>query len=174
MSAWTQFWDMHSGGGCKEPPYDKIYIEAPESEATTIFYNRFGHNPERVTCTCCGEDYSITEYESLEDATACHRDCAYIEDERGWHATEERLEGRYIELGDEIPEGYKKSSLSSYRTNYLTLSAYIKKPFSIDEFRTLNRCLDNAIADAVLEFSTQRDQSEGFVHVGVLNALRRH
>ncbi|WP_250514384.1 HAMP domain-containing sensor histidine kinase [Caballeronia sp. INDeC2] len=30
-------------------------------------------------------------------------------------------------------------------------------PFSIEEFRTLNRCLDNAIADAVTEFSYQRD-----------------
>jgi len=30
-------------------------------------------------------------------------------------------------------------------------------PFTIDEFRTLNRCLDNAIADAVSEFGAQRD-----------------
>ncbi|MFM9437880.1 signal transduction histidine kinase [Janthinobacterium sp. CG_23.3] len=30
-------------------------------------------------------------------------------------------------------------------------------PFSVDEFRTLNRCLDNAISDAVTEFSFQRD-----------------
>ena len=30
-------------------------------------------------------------------------------------------------------------------------------PFAVDEFRTLNRCLDNAIADAVLEFTSQRD-----------------
>lgn len=30
-------------------------------------------------------------------------------------------------------------------------------PFTVDEFRTLNRCLDNAIADAVLEFTEQRD-----------------
>jgi len=30
-------------------------------------------------------------------------------------------------------------------------------PFETDEFRTLNRCLDNAIADAVKEFSTGRD-----------------
>jgi signal transduction histidine kinase len=30
-------------------------------------------------------------------------------------------------------------------------------PFSVDEFRTLNRCLDNAIADAVLEFTSLRD-----------------
>ena len=32
-------------------------------------------------------------------------------------------------------------------------------PFSVDQFRTLNRCLDNAIADAVTEFSAQRDES---------------
>lgn len=32
-------------------------------------------------------------------------------------------------------------------------------PFTVDEFRTLNRCLDNAIADAVTEFSFQRDIS---------------
>lgn len=31
------------------------------------------------------------------------------------------------------------------------------EPFAIDEFRTLNRCLDNAIADAVTEFSYQRE-----------------
>jgi signal transduction histidine kinase len=30
-------------------------------------------------------------------------------------------------------------------------------PFAVDEFRTLNRCLDNAIADAVLEFTSLRD-----------------
>jgi signal transduction histidine kinase len=30
-------------------------------------------------------------------------------------------------------------------------------PFSVDQFRTLNRCLDNAIADAVSEFSAHRD-----------------
>lgn len=30
-------------------------------------------------------------------------------------------------------------------------------PFAVVEFRTLNRCLDNAIADAVTEFSVQRD-----------------
>jgi signal transduction histidine kinase len=31
------------------------------------------------------------------------------------------------------------------------------EPFSVSEFRTLNRCLDNAIADSVTEFSFQRD-----------------
>ena len=32
-------------------------------------------------------------------------------------------------------------------------------PFTVDEFRTLNRCLDNAIADAVTEFTFQRGVS---------------
>jgi len=32
-------------------------------------------------------------------------------------------------------------------------------PFSLDEFRTLNRCLDKAIADAVTEFGVWRDAS---------------
>ncbi len=76
-NTWTQFWDMHSGGGTKESPYEKIYIEAPEKEATIIFYNRFGHNPNRVSCTCCGEDYSISESDSLEQATGYHRGCKY-------------------------------------------------------------------------------------------------
>jgi signal transduction histidine kinase len=42
-------------------------------------------------------------------------------------------------------------------------------PFSIDEFRTLNRCLDNAIADAVTEFSIQRDASISHKQVTATN-----
>ncbi len=75
---WTQFWDMHSGGGTKESPYEKIYIEAQnEKEAKIVFYNRFGHNPNRVTCTCCGEDYSISSEEDLGQLTGYHRHCEY-------------------------------------------------------------------------------------------------
>ncbi len=32
-----------------------------------------------------------------------------------------------------------------------------QQPFSVDQFRTLNRCLDNAIADAVTEFTMHRE-----------------
>lgn len=73
---WTQFMDMHSGGSSKEE-WQYIYIEAPEAEAKVIFYNQFDHNPERVTCTCCGNDYSISESETLEQATAYERGCKY-------------------------------------------------------------------------------------------------
>jgi hypothetical protein len=48
-------------------------------------------------------------------------------------------------------------------------------PFSIEEYRTLNRCLDNAIADAVAEFCAVRDAeihsrqaSEGNQRLGFL------
>lgn len=37
------------------------------------------------------------------------------------------------------------------------LAVELDAPFSVDEFRTLNRCLDNAIADAVTEFGIWRD-----------------
>ena len=48
-------------------------------------------------------------------------------------------------------------------------------PFSIEQFRTLNRCLDNAIADAVTEFSLQRDAKVGAVFAASSIAItRRH
>ncbi len=73
---YTRFMDMHSGGGLKEAPYDKIFIEAPKDEARVIFYNRFGHSPDRVTCTCCGDDYSYDDGESLAELSAYDRNCA--------------------------------------------------------------------------------------------------
>lgn len=37
------------------------------------------------------------------------------------------------------------------------LATEVEEPISSDEFRTLNRCLDNGIADAVTEFTSHRD-----------------
>jgi len=81
--AWTQFWDMHSGGDQKEKQA-QIYIEAPEARAKVIFYNRFGHNPERVSCTCCGPDYSISESKTLKQASAFQRGCKTKKDRSGY------------------------------------------------------------------------------------------
>lgn len=75
---WTRFMDMHTGGYTKVKPYDKILIQAPEAEARAVFYNRFDHNPDAVACTCCGSDYSVSESESLAQATAYDRNCAYV------------------------------------------------------------------------------------------------
>ena len=41
--------------------------------------------------------------------------------------------------------------------------------FEVDEFRTLNRCLDNAISDAVTEFSYQRDTIAAEAHAAESN-----
>jgi hypothetical protein len=73
---WTHFYDMHSGGRQKLQ-WQHIFIEAPQAEAEVIFYNRFGRNPNKITCTCCGEDYSISEHEALAQATGYQRNCAY-------------------------------------------------------------------------------------------------
>lgn len=100
---WTGFMDMHSGGGSKER-WGYIYIEAPEAEARVIFYNRFGHSPDRVTCTCCGSDYSVSEGTDLAQATGYERCCmsAGPADSTG--------EPRYMEPGEALPEGWVMSS----------------------------------------------------------------
>lgn len=102
---WTRFMDMHSGGGTKEPPYEFIFIEAPEDEAKVIFYNRFGHNPEHVTCTCCGDDYSTIEGKTLKLATVYDRGCKYDAKKKDYveKPDEERTWNKYMTL----PE-YKK------------------------------------------------------------------
>ena len=41
--------------------------------------------------------------------------------------------------------------------------------FEVDEFRTLNRCLDNAIANAVTEFAYQRDSAAAEAQAHVMN-----
>lgn len=85
-SLWTRFMDMHSGGG-RKTDYDIIYIEARVDRARVIFENRFGRDPDDVTCNCCGPDFSIDPYpwddaeehevESLQQVTAFERSCAF-------------------------------------------------------------------------------------------------
>ena len=49
------------------------------------------------------------------------------------------------------------------------LAFELSAPIEIDEFRTLNRCLDNGIADAVTEFSFQRSSLVENSNVNALN-----
>lgn len=81
--------DMHSGGRSKER-WEYIYIQAPEAQAKIVFYNRFGHSPDRVSCTCCGQDYSVNESPTLEEVTAYERGCAYENKEWVEHGDEDR------------------------------------------------------------------------------------
>ena len=103
---WTKFMDMHSGGSQKEK-WAFIYIEAPENEAMIIFYNRFGHNPERVTCTCCGQDYSIDESETIERATAYERGCRWDNDKRCYV---EEIDSKYSWKEYRTLDEYKKDN----------------------------------------------------------------
>lgn len=76
---WTQFHDMHPGGGQKLD-WGQIFIEAPEAEARAAFERLFGRDPDHVTCSCCGEDYSISEEATLEQATGYERGCRFVGD----------------------------------------------------------------------------------------------
>ncbi len=69
---WTKFMDMHSGGGTKTE-YEYIYIEADEDSAVNVFCNMFDEHPYSVACGCCGSNFSVSTYESLEEATSYER-----------------------------------------------------------------------------------------------------
>lgn len=126
---WTHFMDM-SSGGYRKLKWEHIFIEAPLAEAKVIFYNRFKRNPERVTCTCCGADYSISEHADLAQATAFERGCDYgyvlpdgtEKTDEDWQALP--LEGRR-ELNKYERYFERKSRRFAYR-EYVTLEDYIK------------------------------------------------
>ena len=70
---WTHFWDMHSGGSSKTV-FEQIYIEGDEASAAEVFEKRFDRSPYGVTCDCCGADFAIREYDTLEKATEFDRE----------------------------------------------------------------------------------------------------
>lgn len=96
---WTRFVDMFSGGGCKEPPYEFIYIEANQEKAVALFNAHFGHDPYRVTCDCCGEDYSARSDNSLAQLSAYDRGCDH--DGKKWlEKPRDMAHARYKTLAD--------------------------------------------------------------------------
>jgi hypothetical protein len=115
---------MHSGGSLKEK-WATIYIEAPIEEAKVIFYNRFGHGPERVTCTCCGDDYSISESETLEEASAYHRNCVWIEPSLKRSGAARYLDGDAKGNGEPMPSGYKHGYTKF--GDWVPLDEYVKQ-----------------------------------------------
>ncbi len=139
---WTHFWDMHSGGRQKLD-WSHIFIEAPIDEAKIIFQNRFGRNPERVTCTCCGDDYSIDEYPDLAQGTGYERKCRYayfskegeeIPEEKAWKSGGGYIDGAYgkwVEEEDKkqikkFERQYPKDNWKEY-FKHIPLQDYLKK-----------------------------------------------
>ena len=134
---WTLFWDMSSGGGSKEK-WDKIYIELPQAEAEVYFYNRFGHNPNRVSCTCCGPDYTISEDESLKQLSGFHRNAECTETktdpDTGLYLNDDPNSGLYLDPGEDPPEGYKiDDTFSMYREH--------RKFISVEDYKKLDSVL---------------------------------
>jgi hypothetical protein len=130
---WTQFMDMHSGGGQKLD-WAHIFIEAPEAEAIKVFYNRFGRSPHRVTCTCCGPDYSISTYEDLAQATAYERRCKwdkdkekYIEEEGGLGlgAKHYKTLDEFLQDTDYVRVIYAKDILREEKTGHVPDEGYV-------------------------------------------------
>jgi hypothetical protein len=115
---WFRFMDMHSGGSTKLPPFQRIYIQIPDGvDPKTVFYNVTGRNPDRVTCTCCGADYSYgDEPDTLQQATGFDRNCDFDREtdmyiEKGRYGSlisvedYAQQEDVLLVFADELPEG---------------------------------------------------------------------
>lgn len=148
---WTHFWDMHSGGGQKEK-WAHIFIEAPIQEAIVIFYNRFGHNPSRVTCTCCGEDYAISEEKTLEQATAYERGCMW-----GYRDSE----GNQVSEGEaHVGKGVKRKLKDGYFSGYLEQG---DPKCSYKKYRTLDEYLQKESVHIIYAIDIEDEERIGDV-----------
>lgn len=62
--------DMHSGGG-RKTPFGIYFVEAEdEIDASRIFTEETGEDPEDVCCPCCGPNFSIGGGEDTLEAAA--------------------------------------------------------------------------------------------------------
>ena len=128
----THFNDMHSGGGTKVDGYEHIFIEAEMDVAKTVFYNRFGRNPTRTTCTCCGPDYSIDESPSLKQATGHERNCRHLKTPRREDGTyknnmPELRDNYYLEPDEEPPEQFEVDDRWPQFGEHIPLDEYVER-----------------------------------------------
>ena len=77
MGKWTKFFDLSSGGGDKTE-FPVIAVEGDEQSACELFQETFDRDPRNVTCECCGSDYSITEFDSLESLLEIYPDAHQV------------------------------------------------------------------------------------------------
>lgn len=74
---WTIFEDAYADGKLKFKDYEWIIVEGSEETALPLFMKMTKVDPKRVTCTCCGQHFSIREYDSVFQATGFQRSCQY-------------------------------------------------------------------------------------------------
>jgi hypothetical protein len=122
---WVRFMDMHSGGGMKQAPYDRLYLRAAsEKAAIEQFMERFGHDPEMASCDTCGRNYSIDSDEDLHQLSGYDRNLRFAHPKGGsknWGS------GRYLEPDEVIPKGWEVSAAHSPSRNGIPLHVYLRK-----------------------------------------------
>jgi hypothetical protein len=64
---WTEFTDKWAGG-CAKEPWDYILIQAPPKVACAVFEHVFEHHPRNISCSCCGEEYFVTQASDIDYA----------------------------------------------------------------------------------------------------------
>lgn len=74
---WTLFADAYADGKLKFKAFEWIIVEGKEEDALSLFMDITNVDPKKVTCTCCGQHYSIREFDSVFQATAFERGCCY-------------------------------------------------------------------------------------------------
>lgn len=78
---WTKFTDMQTGGHRKT---DFQYIFIQGADAVSRFETEFDRDPHDASCECCDEDFAVSTYETLAQATAYARDCRYDSEREEW------------------------------------------------------------------------------------------
>jgi len=74
---WTLFADAYADGKLKFKSFEWIIVEGKEKDALALFMDITNVDPKKVTCTCCGQHYSIREHDSVFQATAFERGCRF-------------------------------------------------------------------------------------------------
>lgn len=74
---WTLFEDAFAEGTLKFHDYQWIIVEGKGEKAVRLFKDVTLLDPFKVTCKCCGQHYSIREYDSVFQATGYQRGCQY-------------------------------------------------------------------------------------------------
>jgi len=122
---YTRFMDIHSGGFPKTQ-WDKIIIQAPKEEAIHIFYNRFNQHPHDVACTCCGENFSVSESSDLYQSTGYDRNCnwqnGYVEEQHPKNSW-----GKYLTL-DEYLATQNVLVIFAHEINNEERTGYLPQP----------------------------------------------
>lgn len=75
----TLFSDMYSGG-FRSNNFDYGYIVADEETAIEQFSEQYG-SPFSIGCECCGSNYSVIEFDSLEELLSYRPEAVKLEAE---------------------------------------------------------------------------------------------